>query len=766
MTRPHRKRGISLKQLVVSIALLFALFPLSSYADDPGTLDDFVNQVKALKAQGASNKEVADYVSRVVDRRIDNANTAEGAWRKGAFLGEAVRYWTGEEIGEGIKTDARYTKERENIPGARHGRDYEDRAKWAWDLRYGACNETSAISYHVLKEAGYDPKILESPGHNYAVIGLDPKANVGNPNAWGSNAAGVDGWQGKAFTPEEAYRNKWIGNRGKSTPVDQTGSFDDPKLYGKYQAAQERKRKEEEKQKAEEEQRRKAEEERKRKEEEARRKAEEEAKRKAAEEAKRKAEEEAKRKAALQAALKQAEALIAAARAAAGRAQSAIAAAKGAAAAGNAATSLASAAQGAVQQAKGAVDAARSACARVVSEGVIDAARARAEAATGEVGALYQEAVNLAAEACKIAALKASQAWAQENNRKLSQGLAAQAKTKVGAAQAALARARAEAAQAAQHNANRQAAQQASAAAKAALAAAQGQVSAANGAINAHETTVSGAQGQLDAARTAAGEVESNKKAAIGVLSPFMSEPEVQYMLPVINGIVAPSAEGGDQQTQAAQAAIQRARATVASLPDLLATWGGSFATCDALAPTDGLVQAATAAASAAELFLPKIGAAAGRAAECAGAGTPGTDPGMAGGKPDVQGATKGGTEFREQTPGGKPPGETSGAAGGGKEAIPQPGQQTGPTGTGVPGTAAQTPPQQGYWCYSEKTKEWYQIPYGPCPPSSMKPSGDPSIRVPWDSQVPPSTTVAPGGGCPPGCHIKKATGKCHCGGN
>jgi hypothetical protein len=106
----------------------------------------------------------------------------------------------------------------------------------------------------------------------------------------------------------------------------------------------------------------------------------------------------------------------------------------------------------------------------------------------------------------------------------------------------------------------------------------------------------------------------------------------------------------------------------------------------------------------------------------------------------------------------------TSGVTGGGKEPIKQPGQEPIPAGAGETPPPGQTPPP-GYWCYSEKTKEWYQIPYGPCPPSSMKPSGDPSIRVPWDSQVPPPSTVAPGSGCPPGCHIKPATGKCHCGG-
>jgi RHS repeat-associated protein len=130
---------------------------------------------------------------------------------------------------------------------------------------------------------------------------------------------------------------------------------------------------------------------------------------------------------------------------------------------------------------------------------------------------------------------------------------------------------------------------------------------------------------------------------------------------------------------------------------------------------------------------------------------------------PDIKGAGQ------QPFTGGIPPGTpTSGVTGGGKEPIPIPGQETGPTGAGGTGTAGQTPPQQGYWCYSEKTKEWYQIPYGPCPPSDRKPSGDPSVRIPWQGLTPPPDTVAPTGPasqCPPGCHIKPATGKCHCGG-
>jgi RHS repeat-associated protein len=134
---------------------------------------------------------------------------------------------------------------------------------------------------------------------------------------------------------------------------------------------------------------------------------------------------------------------------------------------------------------------------------------------------------------------------------------------------------------------------------------------------------------------------------------------------------------------------------------------------------------------------------------------------------PNIQGAGQQPVSTVPSAPG------TSGVTGGGDKPIPIPGQEAGQAGTGAAGTATgQPPPQQGYWCYSEKTKEWYQIPYGPCPPSDRKPSGDPSVRIPWTGLTPPPDTVAPvaptgtGGGCPPGCHIKPATKMCHCPGD
>ena len=159
-----------------------------------------------------------------------------------------------------------------------------------------------------------------------------------------------------------------------------------------------------------------------------------------------------------------------------------------------------------------------------------------------------------------------------------------------------------------------------------------------------------------------------------------------------------------------------------------------------------------------------------------AGVGSPpsSTGQGTGGAGPDIPGATEAGTQFRGQTPGGQPSGPTSGAFGGAKP-IPIPGQQTGPTGTGEAGTSpGQQPPQQGVWCYSEKTQETYWWPYGSCPPPHMKPPAgagvgppkDPSVRVPWQGQVPSEKPPMSGGACPPGYHVNPITKECHKGGN
>jgi RHS repeat-associated protein len=113
--------------------------------------------------------------------------------------------------------------------------------------------------------------------------------------------------------------------------------------------------------------------------------------------------------------------------------------------------------------------------------------------------------------------------------------------------------------------------------------------------------------------------------------------------------------------------------------------------------------------------------------------------------------------------------GPTSGGTGG--IVIKQPDLNAplaGPTESGtIPG---QPPPGQGpgtpgpgYWCYSEKTKEKYWTPMGPCPP----PSWEPPVR--WQGLVPPEGTPpmgGTGGACKPPCHVKPETKMCHCPGD
>jgi hypothetical protein len=432
------------------------------------------------------------------------------------------------------------------------------------------------------------------------------------------------------------------------------------------------------------------------------------------------------------------------------------------------------------------VETARSACAKVVSEGVIDAARARAEAAASEVGALYQEVVNLANETCQASAQvqQASNINAHRILTKKMEGLATRAQSRAASAQTALRRAQAEAGQVTRQNAERQVARAQSAAMQAALTAASGQVSAVEGVMHAYEAAVTGAQGQVGMAQSESGQVEQYKQAALGVLAPFLSEPAAQALIPLINGIAPVAIDGLDQQLQTAMTTVQQARASAKAAQDQLTAWKGSMACADLL-PTDGLAQAATAAASAAALFLPKVTEAAGRATQCAGAGSadaynPHGDPGMGGAAPDRRGAAAAGQGYEQGGPGaGKP--LTTGALGRG-QVVEQPGLNPPPPGPGDTGTAGQ-PSASDLWCYSEKTKEFYRFPYGPCPPPYMQPpastttTAEPGDGTSWQGLVPPKgKPMGPQHACGPATscrcagggmgHIPcdKAKGACHCG--
>ena len=121
-----------------------------------------------------------------------------------------------------------------------------------------------------------------------------------------------------------------------------------------------------------------------------------------------------------------------------------------------------------------------------------------------------------------------------------------------------------------------------------------------------------------------------------------------------------------------------------------------------------------------------------------AGGYDPTKDPGMGGKPPDITGATQAGAQGAG---GGRQPGDTAGTPPpglGGGEVTPLPLTEP-PTDAPPGGREPQPAPGGGWWCYAAPTQEWYQVPMGPCPPSSWKPprgpaTKDPAVRVPHDT--------------------------------
>jgi RHS repeat-associated protein len=118
----------------------------------------------------------------------------------------------------------------------------------------------------------------------------------------------------------------------------------------------------------------------------------------------------------------------------------------------------------------------------------------------------------------------------------------------------------------------------------------------------------------------------------------------------------------------------------------------------------------------------------------------PTKEPGMGGKPPDIAGATQAG----DQRVGGDRPSGTEGSAPrglGGGEVTRIPATEP-PPDTPSGGREPQPAQGGGWWCYSEPAQQWYQVPMGPCPPSSRRPPrrvspGDPGVRIPHDTLQP-----------------------------
>lgn len=167
-----------------------AVMTLVTFADvlvatERRSLDEVIAHVRGMFDAGASRREIAEYVTRVVDDRIvsNNQRTPDEAGQ----LSESERQRRAEAIvawsQKGADVDAHY-----------------ESAHWAWEKGYGHCNENAHTAVHILMMAtdGSGVGEMVCGDHIYAIYGMpDVKGDLSTSElrTW-KDAWIVDPWQG------------------------------------------------------------------------------------------------------------------------------------------------------------------------------------------------------------------------------------------------------------------------------------------------------------------------------------------------------------------------------------------------------------------------------------------------------------------------------------------------------------------------------------------------------------------------------------------
>lgn len=189
--------------LLAALCVLVAVFsapPLAgaggpeSGESQPETIQQAIEAVKEMLAQGKDRQEIAAWITKVVDERIVSLNqdTADESEQ----LSEA-------EYEEAVKTLVAWSErgnETDEVFGAAH---------WCWDHRIGHCQENAFMAAHILLMATEDTRrigILHCGDHYLVIWGL-PKDFAGTVsleqmNKW-ENAITLDPWNGSCKAATE-----------------------------------------------------------------------------------------------------------------------------------------------------------------------------------------------------------------------------------------------------------------------------------------------------------------------------------------------------------------------------------------------------------------------------------------------------------------------------------------------------------------------------------------------------------------------------------
>jgi hypothetical protein len=198
-------------RIVLVLMLLAEMNPILANLTEPGKVDEnsiaeVIKKTREMYESGGDKREIAQWITGVVDRRIISSNSSEALRRP---------IWASLQV-EWVRNDPSNSGE------------YFDIANSSWSRGYGNCEENSAIAYYILKKAGVreNLRVLRTKAHSFCVWDMPSNALTSDPTTWG-HALIVDPWSGEVLNGPEARNNKWFQNGDpKKTINDATRDID------------------------------------------------------------------------------------------------------------------------------------------------------------------------------------------------------------------------------------------------------------------------------------------------------------------------------------------------------------------------------------------------------------------------------------------------------------------------------------------------------------------------------------------------------------
>jgi hypothetical protein len=200
-------KKISLQFCIVAISFSLNASDVDHSNVNTESIGAVIRHTREMYESGVDKREIAEWVTKVVDDRLINSNSRE--WFSRPFYAWAGVYW--------VRNDPSNTGE------------YFDQANIAWSRGYGNCGENSVVTYYILKKAGVQENLRvfqvgENRSHSFAVWNLPPTADISDPTTW-EGALIVDPWLGEVLNGPDARDNWWFQN-GKPETIIRDGTKD------------------------------------------------------------------------------------------------------------------------------------------------------------------------------------------------------------------------------------------------------------------------------------------------------------------------------------------------------------------------------------------------------------------------------------------------------------------------------------------------------------------------------------------------------------